>query len=140
MLIREIMTTDLVTVEAGATLREVTGALLDNGVGSVVVVDDGIPTGLITESDVLRAAHERDTPLSELSTGPLTQEPLVTVEPDASVGLASRRMLDEGVKKLPVVDDLDLVGIVTLTDVVYHLSDLRTEAEGLARRHYDWTR
>jgi CBS domain-containing protein len=47
-------------------------------------------------------------------------------------------MLAEDVKKLPVLEDLDIVGIVTLTDIVVSLSEIESEARELAERHYDW--
>lgn len=47
-------------------------------------------------------------------------------------------MADEGVKKVPVLDDFDLVGIVTLTDIVWHLSEIRQEAAGLEDAHSEW--
>jgi len=139
MLVRDVMTTELVTVDAGATLRAAVRELLDQGVGSVVVVDDdGIPLGLVTETDVLRAACESDEPLGELSVRPLVQGSLATTGPDRTVEHLADRMIEEDLKKLPVVEDLELVGIVTLTDVVYHLSEFRADARRLAERHDEW--
>lgn len=140
MLVRDVMTTDLVTVDVDGTVADVVGALLDNEVGSAIVVDDGTPTGLVTESDALRAGLQTGDPLAEIPIRPLCGRPLVTTGPGKTIQTAVRRMIDEDVKKLPVLDDLDLVGIVTFTDVVFHLSDLRKEAADLASEHYNWHR
>ncbi|MUV89241.1 CBS domain-containing protein [Halapricum sp. CBA1109] len=139
MLVRELMTRDVVTVSADATLRETVGELRDHSVGSVVVVDgDGAPIGIVTESDALAAAHETDDPLSALRVGDLSHRPVVTTEPDRSVTHLVRRMVDEDIKKVPVLDDLDIVGIVTLTDIVWELSELRSEAADLATPPNGW--
>ena len=62
----------------------------------------------------------------------------MTAAPDETVQHVARRMADEGVKKVPVMDDIDLVGIVTLTDIVWHLSDLRSEAAEFAEMGREW--
>ncbi|WP_415381567.1 CBS domain-containing protein [Halosimplex sp. TS25] len=132
MLVRDLMSTDVVTVGVDATLRDAAGKILAEHVGSVVVVDDGTPTGIVTESDALGAAHDRDQPLGEISVRDLAHPPLVTTGPDRTVQSVARTMADEGVKKVIVTEDLSVVGIVTLTDVVYHLADLRKEATAAA--------
>lgn len=133
------MTTELVTVDADATLRDAVGRLLATGVGSVIVVDDGTPMGLVTETDALEAAHESGDSLAAIGLEPFCEGPIVTTAPDRTVQSVARRMADEGVKKFPVLEDMDIVGIVTLTDLVYHLSDIRSEIQSLADRHYDWS-
>lgn len=61
MLVQELMTTDVVTCDADATLRQAVGLLLEHGVGSVILTsDEGNPTGIITETDALRAGYETD--------------------------------------------------------------------------------
>jgi CBS domain-containing protein len=136
MLVRELMTTDVVTVGTGASLDDAVGRLLAEGVGSVVVTEDGTPAGIVTETDALEAAHDRGEPLAAIPVTDLAHTPVVTADPDRTVQGVARTMADEGVKKVPIVEGLDLVGIVTLTDVVWHLSDIRKEAIGIADR--DW--
>ena len=140
MLVRDVMTTDIVTVPVEATLQTAVGELLEHEVGSVLVLEDGTPTGLVTETDALEAAHSTGEPLAAIDLRRFCESGVVTTAPDRTVQTVARRMTEEGVKKLPVLDDLDVVGIVTLTDIVYHLSDIRSEAETLAERHYDWSR
>jgi len=132
MLVREMMTADVVTVGADATLRDAVAALLDHGVGSVVVTVDGDPAGLVTETDALEAVYEGACAPGEVPVRDLIERPVVTTAPDRTVQRAARTMADEGVKKLLVLDDMDVVGIVTLTDVVWHLAEIRSEAMDIA--------
>jgi len=139
MLVRELMSTDVVTCSEEATLREAVGKLCEHGVGSVILLSqEGHPTGMVTESDALRAGYETDRPFSEIQVAALSHRAVVTVSPDETVQHAARRMAEEGVKKAPVMDGIDLVGIVTLTDVVWHLSDLRSEAAEFATMDERW--
>jgi CBS domain-containing protein len=132
MLVRELMTTDVVTVDIDATLDAAVGKLLAEGVGSVVVVDGETPTGIVTETDALRAAHERGQPLGAVPVRDLAHPPLVTTDSDRTVQRVARTMAEEGVKKVVVTEGLTVAGIVTLTDVVYHVADLRKEAAAAA--------
>lgn len=138
MLVGELMTTDVVTVEDGAMLDEVVEKLLINGVGSVIVTDDGNLSGIVTESDVLHAALETGRPLAELPVQKLQHGPIVTTNADKPVQAVARRMADNDVKKVPVMDDLDLVGILTHSDIVWHLSDIRDEVSQLDAAHDRW--
>ena len=139
MLVRDVMSTEIVTVARDATLHEAVGELLEHGVGSVVVLDGGHPAGIVTEMDALEAVHEAGAPLTTVGLDQFCEGAILTTEPDRTVQSVARRMADEGVKKFPVMDDLEIVGIVTMTDIVYHLSDLRAEAQRLVERHYDWS-
>lgn len=133
MLVSEVMTTEVVTVDLDATLRDVVGTLLAEGVGSV---EDGTPMDLVTESDALAALHERGARPRDVPVREIVESGVVTNDPDRTVRHVANQMADEGVKKVVVTDDLDVVGIVTLTDIVWHLSDIRREATALADR--DW--
>lgn len=134
------MSTDVVSVPASATLREAAERLLSADVGSVIVRgDDGNPVGIVTERDALRAAYRAGTALDAVDVAALTHRPVVTTEPSATVPHVASQMASEGVKKAPVLDDLELVGIVTMTDVVEHLSTLRTEVSERDDARQRWT-
>lgn len=139
MLVEDLMTTDVVTVHAEGTLRDATEALLDNGVGSVIVVDDDEnPVGIVTETDVLEGCYRTGERLEALSVAHLSHRAVIITTPTSTVNHLAYRMAEEDVKKVPVMDDLDLVGIVTLTDVVWALSDIRKEAASIHERREEW--
>jgi CBS domain-containing protein len=140
MQVRDLMSTDVVTVPRSATLGDVADRLLDAEVGSVIVVDDdGDPVGIVTEADALGVARERGQPLADIAVSEVGHSPVVTTTPSTAIPTVARRMADEGVKKVPVIDGLDLVGIVTLTDIVWHLSSLRQEVSDIAAARDEWS-
>lgn len=141
MLVRDLMSTPVVTVDADEHLRTAVAAMLEHDVGSVVLVEgeSEAPVAIVTETDVLMATYKHETDLSSITAESAASSPLETVEPDRTVGDAVDRMIDARVTHLPVVDGLDVVGIVTLTDVALNYDDLRDEALSLAGRRDHWT-
>jgi len=140
MQVRELMSTDVVTVGVDATLADAADRLLDAGVGSVIVVNaDRHPLGILTESDVLRAARDTGRVLADIDVRDVGHRAVVTTPPSSSVPSVARLMADEGVKKVPVLDGVDLVGIVTLTDIVWALPSLRAETAGIEAVRDEWS-
>ena len=133
------MSTDVVTTTVDATVATATDRLLDAGVGSIIVVEDGDPVGILTESDILRAARDTGRPLGDIEVRDIGHRPVVTTTPSKAVTTVARLMTDEGVKKVPVMDGLDLVGIVTLTDIVWALPSLRGETTAIAAVREEWS-
>lgn len=138
MLVEDLMSTDVVTVGNDGTLDEAVELLVTHDVGSVIVVADGNPAGIVTESDALSAALETGRPLADISIASLSHSPVITTRPDRTVQHVARRMADNGIEKVPVVDDLELVGIITHSDIVWNLSDIRKEFFTLEQAHDRW--
>jgi CBS domain-containing protein len=140
MLVRDLMSEGVVTAPLSATVQEAARQLLEHDVGSVIVVnDDGGPVGILTESDVIRAGYSSERPFSEIDVADVGHKPVITTKPTASISLVADKMADNDVKKAPVMDDLDLVGIITLSDIVWHLSDIGKEASELERASEKWS-
>jgi len=138
MRVRDVMSTDVLAADADDSVRAAVGRMLANGTGSVVVEKDGNPAGILTKVDVLTAGHEHDRPLSEIPVYAAASHPLITVEPSATVRAAAARMFDYGVHHLPVADGLDLVGIVTATDLLEAQDDLLAEVGEADERREEW--
>jgi len=133
------MSTDVVTVDLAATAADAADRLLVAGVGSVIVVEDDEPVGILTESDVLRAARDTGRELGAIDVREIGHRPVVTTTPDTAVTTVARLMADEGVKKVPVLDGIELVGIVTLTDIVWALPSLRSETTAIEAVRDEWS-
>ncbi|MCU1501457.1 MAG: oxidoreductase [Ilumatobacteraceae bacterium] len=115
--VRDVMTADPVALLAEASLRDVAAAMRNGNIGDVVLIDaDRHPVGIITDRDIvvggLAAGRDADTPASELC-GPM----LHTVRPDALLAEAIQVMVHHSVRRVPVVEDGHLLGIVTLADL-----------------------
>jgi CBS domain-containing protein len=136
MLVSEVMTEDVVGCPAESTLRAVVETMLRNRTGSVVVFSDGDPAGIVTETDVTYAGYQTDRPFSEIPTVEVMSSPLETVGADVTLRKATERMRAEQIKKLPVSEGLELVGIVTYTDIVHQFSEIKSEIHQMERRAF----
>lgn len=124
MELRDIMTADVVTANADTEVREVAILMRDRNVGSVVVRDlNGIPAGMVTDRDLAIRALADERPPDEPIRAHATR-PLVTGEPEMGLEEAAAMMVQHRIRRLPVLDGDELIGIVTLDDIAVRTGDL----------------
>ena len=116
------MTEQVVSATGDATLGEVAELMRDRSVGSVVIVEHGRPVAVITDRDVALAlgagAASRDDAVA-----PHASRPLVTGEPAMDLEEAAALMVQHRIRRLPVVQDHAIAGIVTLDDLAVRTGD-----------------
>jgi CBS domain-containing protein len=114
--VSDIMTAGPVGVYYSQTIAETARVMRDSQVGAVLVVSDGALAGLVTDRDlVVRGLAEGmgpDTPV-----GPLCSGDLIGVAADADLGQAAQLMRENAVRRLPVINDGQVVGIVSIGDI-----------------------
>jgi CBS domain-containing protein len=122
--LREIMTAAVVTARADDDVLTVARLMRDRSVGSVVVCDsEGGPSAMITDRDLtVRALADERSPSSPI--GEHSSRPLVTGEPQMDLEEAAALMVTHRVRRLPILDGGELVGIVTLDDIAVRTGDL----------------
>ena len=121
--VREVMSTELITVAPSAMMSQAVGTMSKAGVGSVLVLEGAALLGIFTERDVVRAfdqLHADPARVSPISKG-MTRDPK-TIDPDATVGEAMDRMLDGGFRHLPVMEGGSLIGVVSMRDLARSIS------------------
>jgi CBS domain-containing protein len=118
MRVRDGMSEVVLTIGPGHTLREAAGAMTDRRVGAAVVLDPEAPgPGLITERDILRSIATGEDPDSEPVSDHLTSE-LTFAHPDWSLEHAAVAMVKGGFRHLVVVDGGELIGMLSMRDIV----------------------
>ena len=128
-----VMRVRLVTARPDQTAAEAIRAMLDAGVGSVVVCEGPEPVGIFTERDVLKLAGAGASFGTSLLRDVMTPNPL-TVTPDVGILDAAQMMGDRNLRHLPVVEGGNLVGIVSIKDVLGFLAErLWVERDEAAR-------
>lgn len=115
--VAEIMSAPVVTATATETLAQTAERMRDRKVGSVVVIDGGRPSGILTERDLVRFAASGGDPLATKVSEWMTESP-DTAEPTESVDEALRRLAEHGYRHIPVVEDGRLTGIVSMRDLM----------------------
>jgi CBS domain-containing protein len=114
--VREVMNETLYTVHPSTTVGEAVALMAQHRVGSMLVMDRAKLAGIFTERDTVRAiSQSHDAPSHEVSSW-MTRDP-TTVGPDEQVEAALKTMLDNGFRHLPVVQDGEVIGIVSIRDL-----------------------
>ena len=116
---RDIMTADPRVVQVDASVREVAGILADENIGAVVVCnDDKRLQGVITDRDLAVEVVARDRDPSSTKAAELVDgREVVTIGADDSIEEAIRTMKEHAVRRLPVIDGTELVGMVSQADI-----------------------
>lgn len=139
MLVREIMTTDIETLTREASLYRAVELMLREEIDHVIVTEDGSPAGVVTRRKVLVATYKTDSPLSEIPLSTFARGFEITVEPTRTVLLSVGHLQGSNADCLPVVDDLDVVGVLTKDDILDNVSNIKSETLEAEKRGREWT-
>ncbi len=115
--VKELMTSPVVNVAPHATVAQALRAMIDHDIGAVVVTETDKPLGVFTERDLSRGILD-DPDLLGRQVAEVMSSPVVTAGPDEEVVFIFRRMAEKQIRRLPVVDDGHLIGIVTERDLL----------------------
>ena len=130
MKVRELMTTEPITVEPDATLGEVATLMKQEDCGSIPVVEAGRLVGIVTDRDiVIRGVAGGTDPKTQRVSTIMSADP-VTIGADDDVTEAEKIMADRQIRRLPVIEDGRLVGII-VTAQIARADDKRKVGETL---------
>ena len=120
--VKQIMSTSVLSVDSSVTATNAAKMMEDAGVGSVVVLENNLPVGIITDRDfaikITAHSYPIDTPVRRIMSSPL-----ISIDPNSDLWIASDLMSTRNVRKLPVIEDDKVVGILTSSDLVRHIAD-----------------
>ncbi|HEY4606023.1 MAG TPA: CBS domain-containing protein [Acidimicrobiia bacterium] len=122
MRVRELVGGNVIWVSPDATLRQAAEQMISTSVGSVAVEVDGALEGILTERDILRAVTEDADMDRDLVRSWMTEYP-DSFTPDMDVEEAANWMLATGFRHLPVVDGNVVLGVISIKDVLWALTE-----------------
>jgi CBS domain-containing protein len=125
--VKDIMTKEVITVDVNKSVFEAAQLMTTKSLGCLIVVDKGLPVGIITERDLVRRIVAKRSSV-DLRVVEVMTKTLVAVNPDTSLKEAARVMSTNKIRRLPVLKQNQLVGIVVASDFVRNLGK-RTTAE-----------
>lgn len=118
--VKDIMTKNVVSIGVNNTVFEAADLMSSNEIGCLVIMDGDAPIGIVTERDFVRRVVAKKLPL-DAKVSAIMSKSLVTVGPDASLKEAARVMSSNKIRRLPVLKQNRLVGIVVASDFVRNL-------------------
>ena len=121
ILIQDIMTKALITVNRATTALQVAKMMEQGGIGAVLVQDDGNPVGIVTDRDYATKIAANDLPLTTAVEN-IMSTPLITINHNEPISAAAERMTTKKIRKLAVTENGKIVGIITSTDLVTQLA------------------
>src|ERR687891_1922790 len=122
--VRSIMTKDVVTIDISRGATEAARLMTDRHISSVIIVDKEQPVGIITERDFVKKICAKELEIYKVRVGDIMSRILTYADPDTSIDVAIQRMLNHNIRRLPILSEGKVIGIITVTDLAKHL---RTE-------------
>ena len=126
--VKDIMTWDVVSIGVDNSVFEAAALMSSNLVGCLVIMDGVVPIGIVTERDFVRRVVAKKLPL-DTKVSEIMSKSLITVDSDASLKEAARLMSENKIRRLPVVKQNKLVGIVVAADFVRNLGKMSVSEE-----------
>jgi CBS domain-containing protein len=109
---------ELITISGEASIKEAAEVMLEHHIGSIIVVENGKPIGIVTKSDLLSRVLVKCRDPRECKAREVMSSPLISVKKDTPILEAMRTLKNKKVRRLLVSDGEKLVGIVSETDLV----------------------
>ncbi|HXV45998.1 MAG TPA: CBS domain-containing protein [Nitrososphaera sp.] len=119
--VRDIMTKQIVMIDHDKLALEAAKTMAERGISSVFVVRDGQPVGIVSERDFIKKICAKELPIAEVKIGDIMSKILTTADPDTPIEVAVQRMVNHKIRRLPIMDNGKLVGIITVTDLAKYL-------------------
>lgn len=133
VLVRDVMSKEPKIVRPDTSVKEIVATMSKFEIGSVIVVQGDRPIGIITERDIISKLVEASLDPEVMTARQMMTAPLVTISQNANIEEAAKLMAKKRAKRLPVMDNDRLVGILTFTDIVFKVPTMLAILEELVR-------
>ncbi len=117
ILVRDVMTRNVKSVGTNQLLIEAIQLMYKFDIGSIIVIQRAKPVGIITDRDIIRNIALSQLDPVNLKAKDLMSTPLISIEENATIEEAAQIMVKKKIKRLPVLKEEKLVGIITVTDI-----------------------
>jgi CBS domain-containing protein len=125
--VRDAMKKNVITIESSDSIKDAAIKMSDSDIGAIIVIENNSPIGILSERDFVRRVYAKEIPISSPVSKAMSK-PLITIDPDETIWELSELMKTKNIHKVPVIENDNLVGIVTNTDLV-SLASLGSDSE-----------
>lgn len=131
MKVEKIMTRKIETIPRSLSLQEAAAKMRDLDVGVLPIVEDGKPVGIVSDRDMTIRGIAKSTDLSTMTVADVMTEEIHSVSPSDNVEEVAKRMREKNVRRVLVLDDGKVAGIVSLGDLALEAKDRKMCGEVL---------
>jgi CBS domain-containing protein len=122
MSLKPLMTKEITSLPSTATVLDAAKYMTDMNVGSVIVVDNDKPSGILTDRDIVTRVLSQEKDPKTTKIRDIMTSPAVTISEDRDIIDVTRLMAERGIRRFPVVDaNGKIIGVITLDDVLVFL-------------------
>ena len=121
--IRDIMEKNVITIEKNRTAQDAAKIIAEKDISFLVVMNDDLPEGVLSESDFVRKIAAEDRKSSDVPISEIMSYKFRSVGPSTTIEDAVQKMLNNNIRRLLIIEDDKLVGVITQTDLASHLRD-----------------
>ena len=121
--IRDIMEKDVITIENDKTAQDAAKIIAEKDISFLVILNEGKPQGVLSESDFVRKIAVEDKKASEIKISEIMSYKFRSVEQTTTIEDAIQKMLNNNIRRLLILDNEKLVGVITQTDLASYLRD-----------------
>ena len=121
--IRDIMQKNIITIEKDQTILQTARLMKENDISFVVIVENGNPIGVLSERDFVQKFCIDNKKPDEIEISEIMSYKFRWVEPTTEIEDAIQKMLNNNIRRLLVLDNQKLIGVITQTDLVSYLRD-----------------
>ena len=124
--VAEIMNKSVITMDINSDIPAIAKEMINRDAGSVIITENGKAMGIITERDLVKSVITGDRKPSDVDASEILSTPLLTVDPATGIVEASKIMLRANVKRLPVLENSSIIGVISNTDILMITPGLNT--------------
>lgn len=119
--IRDIMQKNVITIDLEKSALDAANLLSEKDISFLIIIQNGKPIGLVTERDFLKKVSAKNRLASEIALSEIMSKKFRSVEPSTDIEDAVQKMLNNNIRRLVVIEDEKLAGVVTQTDLASYL-------------------
>lgn len=135
--LREIMVREVVKGDKDVNVKEAAKMMKKYDVDSIIVLNNGEPVGIVTQGDIISELVSKDTTPSTVKLKDVMTTPLIAASPDDRLSDTVKKMASEKIRKLPILEDGKLVGIVADVDILSVSSQMNSILAELIEMHVE---
>jgi CBS domain-containing protein len=119
--VRDIMTKYVVTIDENRTALEAAKIMTEKGISSLIVLKDQNPVGIVTERDFVKKICIKELKISHVKVNEVMSKIRTFADPEIPIEVAVQRMVNHKIRRLPIMETGQVVGIITVTDLAKYL-------------------
>jgi CBS domain-containing protein len=119
--VRDIMTKYVVTIDENRTALEAAKIMAEKGISSLIVLKDQNPVGIVTERDFVKKICIKELKISHVKVNEIMSKIRTFADPEVPIEVAVQRMVNHRIRRLPIMENGKVVGIITVTDLAKYL-------------------